>query len=263
MEHATPFMAVVLLVLSGIILYNILTARGGRDLFIRRIPGLAAIDEAVGRATEMGRPLLFSPGLFGLGVETLQALSVLGHIIRLAARYNSRVIVPVCDAQVYPIAEEVAREAYNQEGRPELYNADDIRFLSDRQFAYASGTVGIMNREKVAANFFFGGFFAEALILAEAGREVGAIQVAGTPSTTQIPFLIAACDYTIIGEEYYAASAYLTRDPVLLGSLVGQDWSKVALLLLIFFGAILASLGLLTVLHWIQIQLGMPAGALV
>lgn len=259
MEHATPLMALLLLALSGLILYCILTARGGRELFIRRIPGLAAIDEAVGRATEMGRPILFSPGLFPLGVETLQALSICGHIMRLAARYNTRVIVPVCDAQVYPIAEEVAREAYNQEGRPELFHPDDIRFLSDSQFAYASGVVGIMNREKVSANFFFGGFYAESLILAEAGREVGAIQVAGTPSTTQLPFLIAACDYTIIGEEYYAATAYLTREPILLGSLVGQDWSKVALLLFIFFGILLASLGLNGWLEALQAQLGMEA----
>jgi hypothetical protein len=105
-----------------------------------------------------------------------------------------------------------------------------VRFLSDRQFAYASAMVGIINRERAASNFMFGIFAAESLILAEAGNQVGAIQVAGTPSTTQIPFFVAACDYTIIGDEYYAATAYLTREPVLLGSLVGQDYSKMILL---------------------------------
>src|SRR4051812_27181749 len=149
----------------------------------------------------MGRPILFSPGLFGLDVVTLQALTIAGYVMRLAARYNTRVILAVGDAQVYPVAEEVAREAYHAEGRPELFNSEDVRFLSDRQFSYASGCIGIMNRKRVAANFLFGGFYAESLILAESGREIGAIQVAGTPSTTQIPFLIASCDYTIIGEE--------------------------------------------------------------
>ena len=261
MEHATPLMAFLLLSLSAILLGCIFTARGGRDLFIRRIPGLAAIDEAVGRATEMGRPILFSPGLFGLNVVTLQALTIAGHVMRLAARYNTRVIMPVCDAQVYPVAEEIAREAYNAEGRPELFRPDDIRFLSDRQFAYASGCIGIMNREKVSGNFFFGGFYAESLILAESGREIGAIQIAGTPSTTQLPFLIASCDYTIIGEEYYAVTAYLTREPILLGSLVGQDWSKIALLALILIGILLASVGLYPLVHAIQAQLGMVGAA--
>ena len=67
---------------------------------------------------------------------------------------------------------------------------------------------------------------------------VGAIQVAGTPFTTQIPFFLAACDYTIIGDEYYAASAYLSREPTLLGSLVGQDYGKLMLIGLIVVGAI-------------------------
>ncbi len=257
MEHANGVTGLLLLMLTGALLWNILRARKGHEPIIRKIPGLAAIDEAVGRATEMGRPILFSPGLFGLDVTTLQALSIAGHVMRLAARYNTRVILAVCDTQVYPVAEEVAREAYNAEGRPELFNPDDIRFLSDRQFAYASGCVGIMNREKVSGNFFFGGFFAEALILAEGGREVGAIQVAGTPSTTQLPFLIASCDYTIIGEEYYAATAYLTRDPILLGSLVGQDYAKIALLILILAGTVMASLGMTSWLHGLQSLLGM------
>jgi hypothetical protein len=262
MEHASGVVAFLLLLLSAVLLYNILTARRGRELFIRRIPGLAAIDEAVGRATEMGRPIFFSPGLEDLTlVVTLQALSIAGHVMRLAARYGTRVIVGVRYAMVYPVAEEVAREAYAAEGRPELFSSEDIRFVSDQQFSYASGCVGIMNRERAAANFLFGYFYAESLILSEAGREIGAVQVAGTPSTTQIPFLIASCDYTIIGEEYYAATAYLTREPILLGSLVGQDWGKILLMLFILFGILLASLGQEGMLRGIQSQLGMPGVA--
>jgi hypothetical protein len=118
---------------------------------------------------------------------------------------------------------------------------DDVRFLSDRQFAYATAMVGVINRERVASNFMFGTFAAESLILSEAGNQAGAIQVAGTPSTTQIPFFIAACDYTIIGDEYYAGTAYLTREPVLLGSLVGQDYCKMILLAIMLLGLVFAS----------------------
>jgi len=242
LQHATLTIAILEILASLIILWKITSAKRGRELFIRRIPGLAAIDEAVGRATEMGRPILFSPGLGGLDVTTLQALSIAGYVARTAARYSTRVIVPVIDPAVYPIAEEVIRESYAAEGRPELFNPDDVRFLSDRQFAYASGCVGIMNRERVAANFFFGYFFAESLILGEAGTQIGAIQVAGTPSTTQLPFFIVSCDYTILAEEFYAATAYLSREPILLGSLVGQDWSKVALAVFICVGCGLATL---------------------
>ena len=110
------------------------------------------------------------------------------------------------------------------------------------QFPYAAAVVGLMHREKPAANFFFGSFAAESLILAEAGNQVGAIQVAGTISTMQLPFFITACDYTIIGEEYYAATAYLTREPTMIGSLRGQDMGKVVMttfVVLMFVFAIL------------------------
>jgi hypothetical protein len=63
---------------------------------------------------------------------------------------------------------------------------------------------------------------------------LGAIQIAGTPSTLQIPFFIAACDFTVIGEEYYAVTAYLTREPILLGSVWGQDVCRILLASLIF-----------------------------
>lgn len=220
------------------ILYKIFSARRGRQLFIRRIPGLSALDEAVGRATEMGKPMLYAPGMSVLDIVGLQSMAILSHIVKRAAKYGTRVITALSDPILYTVAEEVAKDAYTAEGVPELFNSEDIRFLSSRQFAWASGVVGILHREQVAAAFYFGDFYAEALILAENGQMVGAIQVAGTPSTTQIPFFLAACDYTIIGDEYYAASAYLTREPTLLGSLVGQDYSKLFIVAIIAVGAI-------------------------
>jgi hypothetical protein len=231
----------LLLVFSALILSRILVARK-RSLFIRRIPGLTAVDEAVGRATEMGRPITFSLGLGGLDVITLQSLAIAIHVLRKAIQFGNRMIITMRDATIYAIADDAVREAYTQEGRPEGYRVDDVRFLSDRQFAYASAMVGLIHREKAASCFMFGTFFAESLVLAEAGNQVGAIQVAGTPTTTQVPFFIASCDYTIIGDEYYAATAYLSREPVLLGSLVGQDYGKMLLLAFATLGILFASL---------------------
>lgn len=242
MDHATWPTGTLVGLLSVLILYKIFSARMGKELFIRRIPGLNAIEEAVGRATEMGRPIVFVPGIGGLGLATLQALSILKYVTSMAAKYRTRVIVPTIDSVVYTIAEEITKEAYNTQGVPEQFNPDDIRYLSDDQFAFASGVVGILNREKAASNFMFGLFAAEALILAETGHQVGAMQIAGTPSVLQIPFFITAADYTIIGDEFYAASAYLSREPTLVGSLVGQDYAKSLLVLVILLGILTVSL---------------------
>ncbi len=253
MQHANALVRFVVPLFSVIIVAMILTARR-KQLFIRRIQGLNAIDEAVGRATEMGRPMLCCTGLglsdgSAIDIVTLQALSIVTYIIRASARFGTRAINPVYAPQMLPVTEEAVRDAYGAAGRPDQYNPDDVRFLSNRQFAFAAAVAGIIWREKVATNFLFGYYYAEAMIFAETGQQVGAIQIAGTPTTTQIPFFIAACDYVIIGDEFYAASAYLSREPTALGSLVGQDIVKGLLLATVLVGAILASTTLLWPAH--------------
>ena len=244
MEHATPTAQVLLPLFSIIIVAMILVARK-KNLFIRRINGLNAIDEALGRATEMGRPVLCNIGASvnagGIEIIPLQALGIVSYILRSSAPFGTRAIVPIFDSQMLPVAQEAVQNAYAIEGRPDLYNSDDVRYLTNQQFAFAAAVSGIMFREKVAASFLFGYYYAEAMIFAETGQRVGAIQIAGTPTTTQIPFFIAACDYVIIGDEFYAASAYLSREPTLLGSIVGQDIVKGLILILCVIGTIAAS----------------------
>jgi hypothetical protein len=149
-----------------------------------------------------------------------------------------RLIVPQCSPETYAVAEEVVRRAYQTEGKSDRYNSDDVMFLSTAQFAYASGYIGILHREKAAANLMFGAFAAESLILSEAGRSIGAAQIAGTTDYHQVPFFISACDYTLIGEELYAASAYLEREPLKMGSLAGLDWAKTVIMAVVLAGVV-------------------------
>ncbi|MBS4015458.1 MAG: fibronectin type III domain-containing protein [Candidatus Latescibacteria bacterium] len=223
-----------------LILYYISHAKRGKKLFIRRIAGLDAVEEAVGRATEMGKPILYVPGLSSVSdIATIAALNILGEVAKKTAQYETTLLVPNRDPIVYTVAREIVKEAYTSVGRPDVYKADNIFFITDSQFAYAAAVDGIMVREKPATNFFLGMFWAESLILAETGATTGAIQIAGTDSIYQLPFFITACDYTLIGEELYAASAYLSREPLLLGSLVGQDYGKLVIVVTVIIASIL------------------------
>jgi hypothetical protein len=217
-------------------------SKRGKDLYIRPIAGLAEIDNAIGRATEMGRPMLFCTGAGGLSdVATLASLGILGLVAKRAAEYDTKLIVPCYDYMVMPIAQEIVREAHYEAGRPDSYDKNNIFYLTNVQFAYVAGVNGIMIREKMATNFFMGFFAAEALLMTETGNFIGAVQIAGTDAITQIPFFITTCDYTLIGEELYAASAYLNREPMLLGTLKGQDYYKFLILSFILVGAIFAT----------------------
>jgi hypothetical protein len=248
-------MLVFLVFFFAVIIYFIGRAKKGKSLFIRRIAGLDAIEEAVGRATEMGRPVLFVPGIEDVNqIQTVAAMIILGNVAKMVAAYDIPLFVPICRPFVVPVAEERVKEGYAAAGRPDAYNRDDVRYISDEQFAYAAGVQGIMLRDKPMANLLFGSFFAESLMLAETGFLTGAIQVAGTANIHQLPFFVVACDYTIIGEELFATSAYLSKEPKLLGSLKGSDLAKAVIMGILVLGAILVSFGFIEFKSWFFIQ---------
>ncbi len=228
------------LIISAAIIYYILSARTGKDLYIRRISGLDSMEEAVGRATEMGKPILFVPGIMDLDdMQTIAGLTILGKLAQRTAEYDTKLLVPVSRSMVLSAARETVKESYMKAGRSDSFHPDSVFYLTDDQFGFVAGVDGIILREKPAAIFLMGAFYAESLILAETGFTSGAIQTAGTAMPSQLPFFVAACDYTLIGEELFAASAYLSKDPHQLGSLKGQDVGKALFMIVLTVGIIL------------------------
>lgn len=235
---------VLLVVFSLSVLWFIYDARRGGSTYIRPLPGLEAVEDGVGRATEMGRPVLFIPGTGDIDMaETFAGLAVLGRIAKITARYDTPLMVPCLYPMPMAAAGEVVRQAYADAGKPEAYRDDMVCYMAGESFGYSAAVNGWMVREKPATNIFLGEFTAESLLLAEAGNAAGAIQIAGTARPEQLPFFIAACDYTLLGEELYAASAYLSKEPKYLGSLKAQDLFKILITAAILAGALAATLG--------------------
>ncbi len=235
---------VVVLVLGIMIWVMIARARTGRKIpEVKKIAGLEAVDEAIGRSTEMGRPVSFVPGIYDVSEpQTLAAFGIIAHVSKQCARYDTKFLALTADPTAYAVIEEITRQGYLEEGRPDAFNPDDVRFLSAEQFAFTGAVIGIFERERPAANIMVGSFYAESLMLAETGSFQGMIQIGGTANTAQIPFFVAACDYALIGEEIYAASAYLSKEPVMYGTVVGQDLLKMIVWVLIIVGAVIATI---------------------
>jgi len=224
-----------------------LSKKGKLNVTLRRIAGIEAIEEAIGRAIEMGKPVHFTPGLGDIigasAPETFAALEILSYVTSLSAKYDARLVVTIRQPNVFPLAQETVRQGYLSGGKSDMYKEDTVRFISNNQDAYTSGVVGFMHREQAAANIMAGLFMGESLLLAEAGAQIGAMQVAITASISQLPFFVAACDYTIIGEELFAAGAYLSGDEVKIGSIAAQDYIKLAVMATLVLGTILTSAG--------------------
>ncbi len=235
--------AVFVFLICGSVILFIEMARKGTIFKVRKIAGLEAINDAVGRATEMGRSCLFVPGIQDINdIQTVAGITILAQVAETTADYRATLEVPTSRSLVMTTARDTVEAAYLAAGRPDEYNEDDIYYITDEQFGYVASVTGKMVRDKPAACFYMGAFYAESLILAETGNSVGAIQVAGTAMPTQLPFFVAACDFTLIGEEFFAASAYLSGEPQQLGSLKGQDFGKVIGGILLLAGCIIMTL---------------------
>lgn len=225
-----------------------LAKKGRLHINVRKIAGLEAIGEAVSRATETGRPVHCTPGGGELGLSSpvgpmlVAGLSIIGYVARQTAKLNAGLVISIAQGDVLPLADEMVRQGYLAEGKTEIPSGT-IRFFPSG-YSYTSGVCGLIRRERVAANIMVGPFYHEAVMFAETAFQVGAITVSGTARLNQVPFLVACSDYVLIGEEVYAAGAYLSRDPVQLASLAGQDVGKIASMVLTAAVAILATLNI-------------------
>ncbi len=235
---------VISLISIAVVLYAVISIKRGKEFTIREIPGLKAIDDAVGRATEMGTPVLFTPG-WGGDIQrptTIASMNILSSVAEKTAEYDCRLIYPTHDPVIMAVAQEVVKEGCLKAGYPDRYRADDIFYITSSQFGYAAAVDGIISRTKPASIFLLGTFEAESLIMAETGNAVGAIQIAGTDSTIQLAFFIVACDYTLIGEELFAASGYLSKNKSILSSVKAQDILKLLIALFITTALIWATI---------------------
>lgn len=235
---------------TAAVLAMIYYVRRKPNVFLRRIAGLEAVEEAIGRATEMGRPALFVHGLTGVSdIAVLASLSILSRLARKVADYDSDLLVANNDPIVYAISHQVIQEGYAEAGREDAFKPENNFIAASQQFPYVAAVAGIMKRRRPAANFFMGYFYAESLILAEVGASTGAIQIAATDSFSQLPFFITTCDYTLMGEELYAAGAYLSRDLRMLATIKAQDVGKSVLLIALPLGTMLSNVGL----NWLSV----------
>ncbi len=246
----------LLVLLFGAVVLGSIRRAKQRDIFLRRIPGLDAVDEAIGRATELGKPILYLTGAGDMSEPaTIAAAVILGRVAKRVAAYETDLLVPHRDPIVMAVCQEITKQSYLEAGKPDVFKEDSNFFITTDQFSYTAAVDGIMLRRKPAANFFMGSYFAEALLLTETGASTGAIQIAGTDSDHQMPFFVTTCDYTLIGEELYAASAYLSREPIQVGTLRGQDLGKGFILVVLALGTILATGGVLFDTDWPRIML--------
>ncbi len=235
-------MLIVLVILLLLMLVFTLWVRGGARPSFRPIPGFAALRGLIGQVAETSQALHVSLGIEGVGgkgtAETLAGLTVLEYLARHMAVCDAPPIVTVADPSLLPIAQDALRHAYLQYCDVDYYDPSQVRFIAPQAVAYATGVMGVLGREKLRANVMVGSFGDEYLLMGETGARRDVSQIVGTANPQTLPFVFTSADQTLIGEEMYAAGAYLASLPAHVGSLIAQDWVRVFIVLFIIIGVI-------------------------
>jgi hypothetical protein len=227
----------------------------GKCPHIRKIPALDAIKEAVGRAAEMNRPVLLLPGdavtLRGAdAAETQAGLSIVSYGTRLCVQTGAKEMVMIgasaagpVGAEVLPLIIDSARGIYDSEGKPEDFRPDSIQYVSGDQMSFAAGVMGTIVRQKAGCNIMIGPWQVTSVPIALAGMEAGALQIGGTSRVIMMPMFVAFCDYALLGEEVFAAAAYVSGDPAQVATIAAGDLGKYITIVLLLLGAVLGSMG--------------------
>lgn len=234
-------------IILAIVIYYLQKAKKKEMPDIRKLPALDALDEAIGRSVELGRPVCWSNMQTKLTdemtPEVIAGLSVLNYVAGETAKKGVRLIASFEHADVYPIVESTMREAYTLEGIPELYNeSTDVLFMPEA--SYAIGMLELAYKEKPGCLIMIGRTHYPTVLVSEVFSDVGAFQVLGTGyQWSSIPYMISAADYVLIGEEVFVAGGYLAKDVELLNGILAEEWVKWICILILLGGSILINVG--------------------
>jgi len=234
----------LMLAMSILLWYFMNRAEGGIIEKARKLVPVEAMEEAISRALEMGKPSMvtysfqdsFSPPNM-VGLDTVR------YIAKISAEKGGKLLVAAGAARTLPVARENYRLGCIEGGSPELFDDKNIFFFTKQQWAYASGVMGIMEREKPAACIFIGPFLVEGIHLGINSRRIDTVAIGGNPSYSMGAFMFVAMDYVLFGEEIYAAGAYMSEDPAILSTLATEDIVKWFIAGLTVLGALFAVAG--------------------
>ena len=244
------FLAIVLIV-ACLTLWHHARALGGQQPISRRpLAGLDVIWRALARGAETGRAIHLSPGSGAIGgrsnaAETIAGLLAAERVASEAALNGAPILVSSGDAVAHLALRGSLRQAYQRGGVGQDYDPANVQLLAHQDpMAYASGVTTLYGRQNLEVSQLIGSFGQEFLLAGEVGAQRGVPQLAGATTTTALPLIYLTAEGALIGEEIYAAEAYLTRAPAPQARLLTQDALRTAVIVAILVLLLYTAAGL-------------------
>jgi len=224
----------------------------GKLPHIRRLPALEAVDEGIGIALETGKKVHVGlPGIDLVGLTAAQSLvsfSILGYVARKAAEAGVPAVYTTGVPAAYPIMDGVIHDAYAEAGKLDMYENPEMVQIR----VAASGGAGddvypyfyanFLARENVGFSLVTGLVGKPMLFIGETNQAEGIFSILAYPIVDKIEWGVPTFDYTMFMLETYTAGAWITKDKIQLGSVVGTDIWVWIFIAAVVVGTIIASI---------------------
>jgi hypothetical protein len=239
------------LVIAGGLLSLGLTflARQGFKPVLRPLAGYAALARLVGQAVESGGRVHVSTGSGDIAGEktaaTLSGIAALDYVSEASSISDLTPLATTGDATAMPLLADTVRRAYQRTRSYDKFDPDSARLVAFEPLSMAAGITSMIPDESVRANVLLGSFGPELALITESGRRNHLTQVAGSDELEGQAVAYAMADHALIGEEIFAARAYLSGDPGSLASIALQDVLRWLIIAGLVIGTLLGVLGLI------------------
>ena len=240
-------LALGLLILASILFVGLTFWRRRAPAAFRLIDAYERLNRSVGLAVENGTRLHVSLGHGNLtSGRAGSALAGLAMLRRLAERTSVSDRPPVVtsgDASLAILSQDTLQAGYRAAGAEDQYRFSTGRLTGLTPFSYGAGTLPTIHDENVSANIVIGTLGAEAALLAEASDRENTSLIAASDDLSAQSVFFASSQEPLIGEELFAAGAYIGAGASHEASLHVQDILRWLIILAIIVGSLLKFVG--------------------
>jgi hypothetical protein len=232
----------VLVVAAVLLIVFTLMRRKSPGVF-RKIEAYEQLNRAVGNAVEGGSRLHISIGRGNLftsrGGSALAGLAMLRRLSERTSQSDHPPIVTSGDASLAILSQDTLHSGYRAAGAEDQYRFTTGRLAGLTPFAFAAGTVPVMSDENISANVVIGDLGVESALLVEASDREGTDLIAASDNLSAQSVFYASSQEPLIGEELFAAGAYVGAGASHEASLQVQDILRWLVIAAILGGAVI------------------------
>jgi hypothetical protein len=240
-------LALGVLVITAILFVGLTFWRRRAPASFRLIDAYERLNRSVGLAVENGTRLHISLGRGSLftarGGSALAGLAMLRRLAERTSVSDRPPIVTSGDASLAVLSQDTLHAGYRAAGAEDQYRFSTGRLSGLTPFSYAAGALSTIHDENVSANIVMGDLGAEAALLAEGADRENTSLIAASDNLSAQSVFFASSQEPLIGEELFAAGAYVGAGASHEASLHVQDILRWLIILAIIFGSLLKIVG--------------------